>query len=340
MKHLYHVSASPHIRNGVTTEDIMRDVVIALLPASLFSIYWFGFRSLLLQLVCVTACVLSEYIWRKCMKKADVPYECSAIVTGILLAMNLPVSIPVWMAVAGSVFAIIVVKELYGGLGQNFMNPALAGRCFLLICFAGRMTAYDVTSFAASGTFPAAKGLYTFLNGAASADGISGATPLAVVKGLEAGASVAEKVSLFDMFFGFTGGVLGETGAFMILLGATYMVVRRVISLRIPFAYIGTFAVFILLFGGRGLDVNYLAAQLFGGGLMLGAFFMATDYVTGPVTKAGQVVFGVILGVLTGLFRIFGNSAEGVSYAIIFGNLLTPLIEKYTMPRAFGKKGR
>ena len=340
LKQLFHVSASPHIRSGASTGDIMRDVVIALLPASLFSIYWFGFQSLLLQLVCVTACVLSEYIWRRWVKKAYAPYECSAIVTGLLLAMNLPVGVPVWMAIAGSVFAIIVVKELYGGLGQNFMNPALAGRCFLLICFAGRMTNFSVTSFAASGTSSASKGLYTFLNGAASVDGISGATPLAVVKGLEAGASVAENVSLFDMFFGFTGGVLGETSAFMILLGAAYMVIRKVISLRIPLTYIGSFAIFVLIFGGHGFDMNYLAAQLLGGGLMLGAFFMATDYVTSPITKAGQIVFGVLLGILTGLFRVFGNSAEGVSYAIIFGNLLTPLIEKYTMPRAFGKKGK
>ena len=314
----------------------MRDVVIALLPASLFSIYWFGFQSLLIQLVCVTTCVLSEYIWRRGMKKAYAPYECSAIVTGILLAMNLPVGVPVWMAIAGSVFAIIVVKELYGGLGQNFMNPALAGRCFLLICFAGRMTNFSVTSFAASGTSSASKGLFTFLNGAASVDGISGATPLAVVKGLTAGTPVAENVSLFDMFFGFTGGVLGETSAFMILIGAAYMVIRKVISLRIPLTYIGTFAVFVLIFGGHGFDMNYLAAQLFGGGLMLGAFFMATDYATSPITPMGQILFGVCCGIFTAIFRCFGANAEGVSFAIILSNILVPLIEKVTIPTAFG----
>lgn len=339
LKQLFHVSASPHIRSGASTKSIMRDVAIALLPASLFSIYWFGLSSLLIQLVCVTTCVLSEYLWKKCMKKTDVPYECSAIVTGLLLAMNLPVDVPLWIPIAGSVFAIIVVKELYGGLGQNFMNPALAARCFLLICFAGRMTSFTVTSFAASGT-SASKGLYTALNGAASVDGISGATPLAFIKTMETATPVTDGVSLFDMFFGFTGGVLGETSVLMILLGAAYMVIRKVISLRIPLTYLVSFAVFMLIFGGRGFDLTYLAAQLCGGGLMLGAFFMATDYVTSPITKTGQLLFGILLGVLTGIFRLFGNNAEGVSYAIIFCNLLVPLIEKFTMPTAFGKKGK
>lgn len=322
MKSLYHVSASPHVRSSVTTAGIMRDVVIALTPACLFGIWQFGFRAFLVLLVSVTTCVISEYLFYKLSKKKKGPYECSAVVTGLLLGMNLPAGVPLWMPVLGGIFAIIVVKELYGGLGQNFMNPALAARCFLLICFAGRMADFSVEA-----------GSGTFMNGAAAVDGLSSATPLAAIR---EGAAY----SLPDMFFGFTGGVIGETSTLMILIGAAYLVIRGVISLRIPIAYLGSFAVFILLFGGHGADFSYLAAQLCGGGLMLGAFFMATDYVTSPVTPAGRIVFGVCLGVLTGIFRVFGSSAEGVSYAIIFCNLLVPLIEKATMPRAFGKGGK
>lgn len=327
MKNLYHVSASPHVRSSVSTAGIMRDVAIALAPACLFGIWQFGFRAFLVLLVSVTTCMISEYLFYKLSKKKKGPYECSAVVTGLLLGMNLPASVPLWMPVLGGIFAIIVVKELYGGLGQNFMNPALAARCFLLICFASRMAAFSVEA-----------GSGTFMNGAAAVDGLSSATPLAVIK--EGTEQLFQEYSLSDMFFGFTGGVIGETSTLMILIGAAYLLVRGVISLRIPAAYLGSFAVFILLFGGHGADFSYLAAQLCGGGLMLGAFFMATDYVTSPVTPAGRIVFGVCLGILTGIFRVFGSSAEGVSYAIIFCNLLVPLIEKVTMPRAFGKGGK
>lgn len=323
MKSLYHVSASPHVRSRVTTAGIMRDVVVALSPACLFGVVQFGFRALLVLLVSVTTCMVSEYLFYKLSKRKKGPYEGSAAVTGLLLGMNLPASVPLWMPVLGGVFAIIVVKELYGGLGQNFMNPALAARCFLLICFASQMASFSVEA-----------GSGVFMNGLASVDGVSSATPLAVLK------EGAGDVSLFDMFFGFTGGVIGETSTLLILLGAAYLVVRGVISLRIPLAYLASFAVFILLFGGHGLDFTYLAKQLCGGGLMLGAFFMATDYVTSPVTPVGRIVFGICLGILTGIFRVFGGSAEGVSYAIIFCNLLVPLIEKVTMPRAFGKGGK
>ena len=326
MKELYNVSASPHVRSGVTTRSIMRDVAIALIPASAMGVYRFGFRAFLVLLTAVVAAMLSEFLWNRfVLKKKQGFTECSALVTGLLLGMNLPASVPLWMPVVGSAFAIIVVKEFFGGLGQNFMNPALAGRCFLLICFAGRMTDFAVE-----------KGSGIFYNGASAVDGLSSATPLAVIKnGGEAGLS--------DMFFGFTGGVIGETSALCILIGAVYLLVRKVISLRIPAAYILTFAAFMLLFGGHGFDMNYLACQLCGGGLMLGAWFMATDYVTSPITKLGQIVFGILLGLLTGVIRIFSNSAEGVSYAIIFCNLLVPFIERFTMPRAFGivkaKKG-
>lgn len=331
MKQLYNVSASPHVRSGVTTRSIMRDVAIALIPASAMGVFQFGFRAFLVLLTSVVSAMLSEYLWKKFVKKEkNVFTECSALVTGLLLGMNLPASIPLWMPVVGSAFAIIVVKEFYGGLGQNFMNPALGARCFLLICFAGRMTDFAVD-----------RSKNIFVNGAGAVDGISSATPLAVIKNLDAAQSVSNGInaagfSLSDMFFGFTGGVIGETSTAAILIGAAYLLVRKVINLRIPVAYIATFAIFVLLFGGRGFDMTYLACELCGGGLMLGAWFMATDYVTSPITKLGQVVFGILLGLITGIIRVCGNSAEGVSYAIIFCNLLVPLIERVTMPRAFG----
>ena len=335
MKDLYNVSASPHVRSGVTTRSIMRDVALALIPASAFGVYQFGFKAFLVLLTSVASACVCEFLWKRFVVKKSTPYECSALVTGLLLGMNLPASVPLWIPVVGSAFAILVVKEMFGGLGQNFMNPALGARCFLLICFAGRMTAFGV-----------GKATSHFMSGAASVDGISSATPLAVIKNLEAGQSITGNVSLFDMFFGFTGGVIGETSTVAILIGAAYLLAKKIISLRIPVAYIATFSVFVVIFGGYGLSCDgfyYLACELCGGGLMLGAWFMATDYVTSPITKGGQIVFGIVLGLLTGIIRICGNSAEGVSYAIIFSNLLVPFIEKYTMPRAFGivkkKKG-
>ena len=335
MKDLYNVSASPHVRSGVTTRSIMRDVAIALIPASAFGVYQFGFKAFLVLLTSVASACVCEFLWKRFVVKKSTPYECSALVTGLLLGMNMPASVPLWIPVVGSAFAILVVKEMFGGLGQNFMNPALGARCFLLICFAGRMTAFGVEQASSH-----------FMNGAASIDGISSATPLAVIKNLEAGQSITGSVSLCDMFFGFTGGVIGETSTLAILIGAAYLLAKKIISLRIPVAYIATFSVFVVIFGGYGLSCDgfyYLACELCGGGLMLGAWFMATDYVTSPITKGGQIVFGIILGLLTGIIRICGNSAEGVSYAIIFSNLLVPFIEKFTMPTAFGivkkKKG-
>lgn len=244
------------------------------------------------------------------MKKPITIADLSAVVTGLLIALNMPSTMPVGLVILGCLFGIIVVKQLFGGLGQNFMNPALAARCFLLISFAGHMTNF----------------VY---------DGVSSATPLAVLK-------AGGEVDVLSMFIGTIGGTIGETSVIAILIGAAYLLIRKVISIRIPLAYIATFAVYTLLFGGRGFDLTYLAAELCGGGLMLGAFFMATDYVTSPITKNGKIVFGIILGILTGIFRFQGNSAEGVSYAIIFSNLLVPIIEKLTAPTAFGivKKSR
>lgn len=306
MSKLLNVSSSPHVRDNSSTFRIMLDVCIALMPACIFGVYNFGFRALWVLIVAVASCVISEFLFEKIMKKPNTIRDLSAVVTGLLLGMNLPHTIPLWMVVIGSVFAIIIVKQLFGGLGQNFMNPALGARCFLLISFAGRMTSFTY-------------------------DGVTGATPLALLK-----TEGLNSVNLLDMFIGNIGGVIGETSVIAILIGGIYLFVRRVITPIIPLVYIAVFSIFILIFGGNGFDLKFLAAHICGGGLMLGAFFMATDYVTSPVTNLGKVIFAVILGLLTGLFRIFGNSAEGVSYAIIFTNLLVPIIEKFTVPRAFG----
>lgn len=306
MSELRNVSYSPHARNQDTTGSIMFDVAIALVPAAGFGIYHFGLRALAILLVSIFACVMTEYVYENLMGLPSTIKDGSALVTGILLGLNLSVEVPLWIPFIGGIFAVLVVKQLFGGLGQNFMNPALAARCFLMISFTGHMTRFSL-------------------------DGVTGATPLAVLK---AGGSV----DVWQMFFGFTGGTIGETSVVAILAGAVYLLIKKVIKLRIPLIYIGTLAVFILLFGGKRFDLAYMAAHLCGGGLMLGAFFMATDYVTSPITVRGQVVYGVLLGLITGVFRVFGGSAEGVSYAIIFTNLLVPLIERYTYPKAFGKE--
>lgn len=301
---MLNVSSSPHVRDNSSTRRIMLDVCIALLPACIFGVVNFGMRALAVLAVSVITCVVSEYLFEYFMHRPITVGDLSAVVTGLLLGMNMPHTIPLWIVMLGSVFAIIVVKQLFGGLGQNFMNPALAARCFLLISFAGRMTSFTY-------------------------DGVTGATPLALLKS-------GESVNVLSMFLGTTAGVIGETSTVAILVGALYLIIRKVITPLIPMVYLAVFSVFILLFGGHGFDMTYLAAELCGGGLMLGAFFMATDYVTSPVNTVGRIIYGIILGILTGLFRIFGNSAEGVSYAIIFSNILVPLIEKLTVPRAFG----
>ncbi len=317
MSELLHVSSSPHVRDKVNTGNIMLTVLIALLPSALFGVYNFGPHALMLILVSILCCVATEAVYEKIVHKKLTIQDYSAAVTGLLLALNLPPNAPWWIAVIGSVFAILVVKQLFGGLGQNIMNPALAARCFLLISFTGRMTDFAVP-----------KGAWGNI-----ADTVSGATPLAALKS-------GESVNWVDLFFGNIQGTIGETSALAILIGAVILLVRGVIDLRIPLTYIGSFAIFVLLFGGHGFDMNFLLCHLFGGGLMLGAWFMATDYVTTPITKKGQLVYGVCLGIFTGLFRIFGGSAEGVSYAIIFCNLLVPIIERFTMPVAFGKGGK
>ena len=313
MSNLLHVSSSPHIRSKITTDWIMYMVLIALLPATCMGVYLFGVPALILIVCSVVTCVATEYIYERLMHKPITIKDGSAMVTGLLLALNLPSGATWWMAVLGGVFAILVVKQLFGGLGQNIMNPALAARCFRMISFAARMTDFSTSDSVT----------------AKLVDTVSGATPLAEIK---AGGSW----DLMSMFLGNTRGTIGETSALLLLIGGIFLVVMKIIDLRIPLTYIGTFAVFALLFGGHGFDLSYVAAELCGGGLMLGAWFMATDYVTRPVTGKGQYVYGVILGILTGVFRIFGGSAEGVSYAIIFTNLLVPIIERLTLPGGFG----
>lgn len=304
---LMRVSSNPHIRSKVSTSKIMLAVVIALLPTTVFGIWNFGTNALLLVVTTVLTTVLTELVYELLMKKKVTISDFSAVVTGLLLAINLPPNAPLWIGVMGGVFAILVVKMLFGGLGQNFMNPALGARCFLVISFPVIMTDF-------------------------ACDAYSGATPLTSLK-------AGEVVNVFDMVIGRIPGTIGETSMIAIVFGACILIFLGIIDLRIPGSYIVTFVIFITLFGGHGFDPYYISAHLAGGGLMLGAFFMATDYVTRPVTKNGQILFGILLGLLTGIFRIFGASAEGVSYAIIIGNLLVPLIEKITYPKAFGKGG-
>ncbi len=307
MSDLMKVSSNPHIRSRVGTNNIMLAVIIALLPAAGFGIYNFGSNALLIILITVATTVTTEFAFEKFMKKPVTIGDYSAVVTGLLLALNLPSTAPWWIAVIGGVFAILVVKMLFGGLGQNFMNPALAARCFLLIAYTPIMCNFETDVF-------------------------TGATPLALMKS-------GENVDIIDMIIGRTAGTIGETSMIAIVLGACILILLGVIDLRIPGTYIVSFAVFIWLFSGQH-SVTFVTAHLAGGGLMLGAFFMATDYVTRPITRKGQYIYGLLLGFLTAIFRVFGPSAEGVSYAIIIGNLLVPLIEKFTVPKAFGAGGK
>ena len=307
------MSSSPHIRSKVTSANIMLYVTIALLPASAFGVWNFGL-SALVMLICTTASsVLTEYIYEKLMHKKITVNDFSAVVTGLLLGLNMPASAPWWMGVLGGVFAILIVKQLFGGLGQNFMNPALGARCFLLISFTSQMT--------------------TFVY-----DGVTGPTPLAQLKS-------GETVDSMSMLLGRIPGTIGETSVIAIIIGAIFLILLGIIDLRIPGTYIVSFVIFVGIFGHFAnpnigfFDPQYITAHLCGGGLMLGAWFMATDYVTSPITKRGQLVYGALLGILTGLFRLFGGSAEGVSYAIIISNLLVPLIERVTLPKPFGKGG-
>ncbi|MCI9639775.1 MAG: RnfABCDGE type electron transport complex subunit D [Emergencia sp.] len=306
---MYNVSVSPHVREQSTTQSIMRDVIIALLPILAFGVYHFGIGALQVIIISVVTCVIGEILFDLAVKKPVTVFDGSAVVTGLILAINLPATAIWWMPVLGGLFAIVAVKMLFGGLGQNFMNPALAARCFLLISFSGRMTDFTM-------------------------DGVSSATPLAAMK-------AGELPDLLSLFLGFHGGCIGEVSALAIFAGGIYLIVKKVISVRIPLTYILSTAAFILLINlinGGDISINYLLAQVLSGGLLVGAFFMATDYATSPITPKGQLLYGILLGLFTALFRTVGSSAEGVSYAIIICNLLVPLIENITIPKPFGSE--
>ncbi len=307
MKNALMVSASPHLHCGMNTRDIMRDVVIALIPAVIASVWLFGFRALAVEAVCVASALAAEYLSRKVMKRPQTVGDLSCVVTGLLLALNLPSSIPLWQAALGSAVAIVVAKQMFGGLGQNFVNPALVGRVVLM------------------GSFPEAMNNWvTPLSWTGQADAVTGATPLALL-----GTDAA--IDPLSLLFGLRGGCLGETCVIALVLGGVYLIIRHVISPLIPLVYIGTVFVLTWILGADPL------VHILSGGLMIGAVFMATDYATCPINKWGKVVYAFGCGALTVLIRLYGSLPEGVSFAIVIMNILTPLIERFTRPRPFGE---
>ena len=309
-------SSSPHIRNNENTRSIMLDVIIAMIPALVWSVYNFGWKALILTAVSVVACVFWEWAYRKLMHKGCAVGDLSAVVTGMLLAFVCPVDLPCWMIVIGDFFAIVVVKQLYGGIGCNFLNPALAGRAALLASYATKMTTWAVPKI--------------------RPDVTSAATPMALMKE-GSFQDLFQNFTVGDMFLGRVGGSLGEVSALMLLLGGAWLLIRKVITWQIPVAYIGTVAILCLVAAPEGVPAGaYMLYNLFGGGLMLGAFFMATDYATSPVTKPGQIIFGIGCGLLTVFIRRFGSYPEGVCYSILIMNCTTWLLDKYIKPTIYG----
>lgn len=301
------LSSSPHVRSKDTVQTIMRDVVIALIPAAIAGVYYFKWHALLVMITAVLSSVLSEYLWQKWTHQKITISDYSAVVTGLLLAFNVPPSLPLWMVVLGSIFAIIVVKQLFGGLGQNIINPALAARAVLLASWPVAMTKWTI-------------------------DGVATATPLAMLK-----AGEGTLPTLSQVFLGHIGGCIGETSALALLIGAAYLLYKKIISWEIPVFYIGTVAILTTIIGRNGFMTGNGLYEIFTGGLMLGAFFMATDYTTSPMTKNGKIVFAIGCGVLATVIRIFGGYPEGVSYSILIMNLFVPLIDKYITPKIFGE---
>lgn len=304
------VSSSPHIRSGESTQRIMMDVAIALLPALISGVWFFGLKALWLTVVGVAFAVATEVVMQKIMKRPVTVKDFSAVVTGILIAFNVPVTLPWWMVAIGSIFAIAIVKQAFGGVGYNFVNPALAARAVLLASWPVDMTAWVQPG----------------------ADAVSTATPLAILKGTEATGVLP---SLWSMFVGNIGGSIGETSALALLIGGLYLIYRKVISPRIPATYIATVGIFAFIFSG--FDFSIVPYHIFAGGLFLGAIFMATDYSSSPMTAKGQIIFAVGLGLMTSIIRFFGGYPEGVSYSILLMNVVTPLIDRFTMPRKFGE---
>ena len=307
---LLKVSAPPHISTKDDVSTIMFDVILALMPAMVAGAYFFGYRSIMVVLVCVLSSVGFEQLWNKAFKKPSTTNDLSAVVSGILLGFNMPVTVPLWLPVVGSFFMIIIVKMCFGGLGHNFMNPALAGRAFLMASWPALMTRF-VSPF-------------TKLELLSTADVVTSATPLS--------SEFAGNVSVWDMFLGNTGGCIGETSALALLIGGVYLLIRKIITWRIPVCYLATVAVLSALCGADAV------AQVLSGGLMLGAIFMATDYTTSPVTPLGQIIYAVGCGVLTCVIRFVGGYPEGVSYSILLMNIAAPLIDKLTPPQIYGKR--
>lgn len=304
---MYTVSSSPHIKSNDSVQGIMRDVIIALIPATIAGIYFFGMKAFLVTLVSVLSCIAAEALWQKFTHRKITIGDLSAVVTGLLIAFNLPAGVPLWLPAIGGFFAIIIVKQFFGGIGQNIMNPALAARAFLLASWPVHMTNFTV-------------------------DGVSSATALAILKSGE-----GELPSLMNIFIGNVGGCIGETSVIALLIGAAYLLYRKVISWHTPVAYIGSVFILTLLLGRDGFMTGNALYEIFAGGLMLGAFFMATDYTTSPMTKKGQLIFGVGCGLLTTIIRLYGGYAEGVSYSILIMSLFVPFIDKFTAPRIFGE---
>ena len=316
-------TSNPHIRAAETTRSIMLDVIIAMLPALAFAIFNFGLRALTLTAVSVVGCIFWEWLYRKLMKKPQSIGDLSCVVTGMLLAFVCPVQMPYWMILIGDFFAIIVVKQLFGGIGKNFLNPALAGRAVLLASYAGTMTSWVDP---AAGKAPIIGSM---------ADVVTTATPLAVMKTGDFSV-LTGTYNVGNMFIGQIPGSLGEVSALALLIGGAYLIWRKVINWQTPVSYIATVAVLTFLFPKQGSGLEWMLYSVFGGGLFLGAFFMATDYATSPVTKKGQLIFGIGCGLFTVLIRYFGSYNEGVCYSIMVMNLLVALIDKYTKPTRFG----
>ena len=333
MSNLYRVTSSPHLKDDRTVTTIMRDVLIALTPALLGSVLFFSFRALFIVAVSVLSCVLFEFLYNLIFKKKQTIGDLSAAVTGMLLGFNLPVSVPVWFPVLGAAFAILVVKMLYGGIGKNVVNPALAGRIFLFISFSGMMTKWVAPNSALDNS---AGSLSLF----GKVDVVSSATPLSYLK--NADPSIAQNVTLGQAFSGAVGGCIGETSAVLLIVGGLYLLYKKVITWHIPVSFLGTVALITFLFP-TFTDISrieFMSYHLFSGGLMLGAIFMATDYTTSPVTPFGRIIFGVGCGLITVFIRYFGGYPEGVSFAILLMNFLTWFIDKNTIPTKFGGESK
>jgi len=317
-------TSGPHIRGNETTRSLMLDVIIAMLPALAFACYNFGIRALTMTVVSVLGCAAFEWLYRFLMKKPQAVGDLSCAVTGMLLAFVCPVNIPYWMLLIGDFFAIVIVKQLFGGIGKNFLNPALAGRAILVASYAGPMT-----------TWIDPAGPNAPLVGA-GADIVTTATPMALMKGGAGFETLLDTYTVTDMLLGTIPGCFGEVSSLALLIGGVYLIMRKVISWHIPVAYIGTVAVLSFLFPQAGTSMQWMLYSVFGGGLFLGAFFMATDYVTSPVTKKGQLIFGLGCGLITVFIRYFGSYPEGVCYSILVMNCCVALIDRYTKPKRFG----